>query len=91
MAAAANIQYNANRTAANVTIRGLHKSNASLSVAFNGVVQPSAQMWKVFSMTDTRGPVNVTVLAADGATISLEPLDFIWNAALIRQRVSWDA
>ena len=81
------IEYASDRQSATVTVVAQHKANATLSYSF-GTAAPSDDATATFSASDTRRPVAVSVSADDEqkSTITLEPLDFRWNAAAIQAR-----
>lgn len=80
----AHVVYSPDRTGANVTILPLHK-DPSVTFKFvfgNASSQPSPS--KMFSVADTTGPVGpLQVLGSDGSVLSLDPVDFLWNAPKI--------
>jgi len=62
-----------------VTVQALHKDGVDLSYSFGGKSQDSQT--KTFSKSNgDSGPVEVSVTGADGSVVSIEPLDFRWDA-----------
>ena len=82
---AANVRYAADRKSANVSVRALHRENATVKVYFNG--KTSGAMWKYFTSASATGPVAVSLNASDGSSIALEPIDFAWNVPAVKPRV----
>lgn len=78
----ADIQYNAARTKAMVTVNAASKTGEALSYDFGGTVQ-SSPAFSVSSATTGSGTLAITVTSAGGKKLVLEPLNFIWqNVAL---------
>ena len=80
------ITYSADRSSATVEVRALQKDpSVTLSYTF-GSGSPQKSNSQKFSSSDTSKPVSVTVAGSDGSTIQLDPLDFVWNAAPLKER-----
>jgi hypothetical protein len=82
---AANVIYAADLASANVSVRALHRTNASVVAYFNG--KATGSMWQRFTAATASGPVSVSLNASDGSTITLEPIDFVWNVPAVKARV----
>ena len=81
----ATIIYSNNLTTATVSINALHKdSSVVLSYVFGGVSQSSNT--KIFSSQDTTKYVSISITGNDGSKITLDPIDFHWNAPDILPR-----
>lgn len=81
------ITYSADRSSATVEVRALQKDpSVTLSYTFGSGSPQKSNTQKFSSSSDTSGPVPVTVTGSDGSTIKLDPLDFVWNAAPLKQR-----
>ena len=78
----ADIQYNAARTEAVVTVNAASKTGEALAYNFGGTVQ-SSPVFRVSPATTGSGTLTVAVTSASGKKLVLEPLNFIWqNLAL---------
>lgn len=82
---AVNVVYAADMASANVSVRALHRTNASVVAYFDG--KATGSMWQRFTSATASGPVSVSLNASDGSTITLEPIDFVWNVPAVETRV----
>ncbi|KAK3271529.1 hypothetical protein CYMTET_20131 [Cymbomonas tetramitiformis] len=79
------VKYAAGGASAVVEVRATHRrgSAVTLRYRFGNQEQPSAT--KKFAAASAEGPVQVTVLASDGARLELEPVDFAWASPEVPQ------
>ena len=83
LVAHAEVQYDATRKSAVVTVVAQHRADADLEYLFDGVPQKTTT--KTFTSASTK-PVQISVHAHGGAQIDLEPVDFVWAAAVLKHR-----
>jgi len=76
----AHLEYSADRQSATVTVVALHKNNASLSYAFDGINSTSNTKKYSSSQMDS---VQIEVFGSDSTKLVLEPVDFLWSAPAI--------
>ena len=79
----AEVQYDATRKSAVVSVLAQHRADADLEYLFDGVTQKATT--KTFTSASTK-PVQISVRAHGGAQIDLEPVDFVWAAAVLKPR-----
>lgn len=72
------MEYSADRSSVVAQILADHRDNATLTYVFNGLEQSEATA--KFSADKNSLPVTVSVLGSDGSKITLDPIDFLWNA-----------
>lgn len=75
------LTYSADRTTVTAEVLADHRDGAKLSYVFNGVEQASNTA--TFTATSALEPVSVSVKGADGTMITLDPMDFVWNAPAV--------
>ena len=80
LAAHVQLTYNADRTSATATVVTNQNGNDALSYEFDGVETSSPKA--TFTTTDT-SPVSVVVKNSAGKSITLDPIDFVWNAPTV--------
>ncbi len=73
--------YDSSHSSAIAEIIAEHRDGAVLSYSFGGVKQ-STNTKKFYAETD-KTHVDVTVYGADGTKITLDPIDFVWNAPAV--------
>lgn len=78
LASHVHLVYNKERTSVTAEILTTQNGNATLSYYFNGKKQ--SESTHVFTNQDTKSSVSVRVEDSDGASIELDPIDFVWNA-----------
>ena len=70
----------ASRTAATVTVRATARDpRATLGYAFGAGASPQSSASKTFDAASQKQPLVISVTSAGGGSITLEPIDFIWN------------
>ena len=83
------VVYNAARTAATVTVVTIQKVNVTLTFTYNGVQSSNPVSQYSASSLDGYTQLNdslyVTVSGADGSSLVLDPIDFIWTNPAINQ------
>lgn len=75
------------RDQADVCIRATHKQNSQLIYLFDGVRQK--ENCKRYNKSD-RDQVRLGVMASDGCSLVLQPVDLIWNIEKLRNQASGD-
>ncbi len=84
---AVTVTYDAARTAATLTVRALHKNTSgavSLTYVFNGTASASPSL--SLTASADHGPLSVAIVASDGARVTLEPVDLLWDAPPVLPR-----
>ena len=78
LAAHVHLVYDSSRTVATAEVLADHRDKLNMTYTFNGITQQSNKI--SFSKSANSAPVTVTVSGADGSKITLDPIDFMWNA-----------
>jgi alpha-amylase len=77
LAAHVHMVYDASLSSVTAEVIATHRDSKTLTYQFDGVTQTDNV--KKFTSAD-KSPVSVTVLGEDGTKVSLDPIDFVWNA-----------
>jgi len=86
LAAYTAVTYSSDHTSATVEVRAVHKDDSvKLSYVFGSEGAQQSNSRK-FSAKDTDSSVSVAVVGSDGTKIQLDPLDFVWTAASLKER-----
>ena len=96
LAAHAHVVYASGRRAANVTVIATHRVPGTPLQYVFGKSPPQASPSHSFAAdgakagmaTPTLAPLEVSVIAADGSRVELEPIDFAWTAPAIAPRAA---
>lgn len=76
----ADIQYSSSRTSAAVVINCLSRTDETLTYSFNGANQTS----NVYQASQsTKGGLTIVVYGSSGSVLTLDPLYFLWENAVI--------
>ena len=90
LVAHAHVEYEAGRRAANVTVLATHRVPGTALQYVFGDSPPQASPSRTFAAGGAGGktatPLAVSVVAADGSRVVLEPVDFAWTAPAIAPR-----
>ena len=85
LVAYAHVTYAATASVATVELRATHKdSSVALTYILGGQAQSSPS--RSFNSSGHQGPLSLEVRGADGSSIELDPVDFVWSAPPVHAR-----
>eukprot|EP01038_Epipyxis_sp_PR26KG_P016006 gene16006-21720_t len=82
LAAHVHLTYDSTRSSVTAEIVATHRDNKTLSYSFGGVEQ-SINAKKYYSGSTDGKPVEIIVRGDDGTKITLDPIDFLWDAPAV--------
>lgn len=81
LAAHVHLTYDATHSSVTAEVIGEHRDKLPMTYLFDGVAQNATT--KTFYASKDMKPVSISVKGQDGATINLDPIDFIWSAPAV--------